>query len=146
MLNYDINLFANAFHSKKEARDYFIKNNLDFDDLIRGAKDDNLIEPNIKDLARLLFICKETKASRILEFGCGFSSYIFHNYLSNFEKDIQDKIKYFQITEVHKSFLKLTKNRFTETPINLKCFYELCKVKKDNSRTFIQNLHNKLIN
>ena len=81
---------------------------------MRDSLEEKLIEPNFNDLARLLKICQNIKPINIIEYGCGFSSYVFYHYLT---KDYPSKIskkKHLQIIEVHKRYLNLTANRLKE--------------------------------
>ena len=84
-----------------------------------------LIKPNLIDLARLFKICRAIKPNRIIEYGCGFSSYIFNYYLSNFDINIDSKKK-LHIIEVHRKYLQHALSRFEEGKINIDLTPEIC--------------------
>lgn len=137
MFNCDINLFVNSFGDKEVAKNFLNKNDASINGFIETAKNNNILTPDIRDLARLLLICKETKATSVIEYGCGFSSFVFHKYLSNFQLEFNKEKKipnFFQIVEVHKEFLNIAKSRFGDTPNFLKCFYEISSISRDKYR------------
>ena len=75
--------FASLFDNDDEAIDYLSSNNLGLDKFIINEKD-KLIKPKFRDLARLHYICKSIKTTKIIEYGCGYSTSIFFSYLSQF--------------------------------------------------------------
>ncbi len=49
---------------------------------------DDVIKPNLIDLHSLYSLCEKTSRTTILEFGCGWSSYLFAAYMAQFKKEI----------------------------------------------------------
>tara|TARA_Y100001978_G_scaffold47623_1_gene42684 strand:- start:19024 stop:19791 length:768 start_codon:yes stop_codon:yes gene_type:complete len=135
MYKVNIDSLVNPFSSKEEANEYLRCNSIPIDIFKEEAQKNNLVEPNIEDLARLHFICKSTKPSSILEFGSGFSTYIFHSYLSDLDiNDYDISFTLLQIFEVHKRFLDIATKRFKKSSKNLKINSSICKIVKDLSR------------
>lgn len=135
MFKINVNSLVNPFSSREDAYEYLKKNIIPIDIFKEEAIKFNLIEPNIEDLARLHYICLSTKPNSILEFGCGFSSYIFHNYLSNFTTNHSEGCpNLLQIFEVHKKFLDISTNRFNKLSNKVDVKSSICKIVKDLSR------------
>ncbi len=135
MFNLNLNSLVNPFSSKENAYEYLKNNFIPIDIFIEEATKYNLIEPNIEDLARLHYICMSTKPNSILEFGCGFSSYIFHNYLSNFSTNYsKNSTNLLQIFEVHEKFLEISTKRFNKSSNNVLIKTSVCNIVKDVSR------------
>ena len=131
----DIQSLADLFSNKSEAYRFLKDNNIPVDEFMKEAEDKNLIAPKFEDLARLLYICETTNVDSILEYGCGFSTYIFHNYLSKTNNNSEKKTnKFLQVFEVHKNFLELATSRLKENPIYLKTSYKNCEIVYDFSR------------
>ena len=69
-------IFLNPEELTKEFRDeevsfeYLRQNSIPIESLLEDAKIENLIAPNLNDLARLLKVCNLTNPSKIIEFGC----------------------------------------------------------------------------
>ena len=80
MYNHNINEFSKLFKNSDEAFSYLKENNIDFDKHLKKAEKNNLIYPKYRDLARIHFICKTIKSNKILEYGSGFSTYVFHKH------------------------------------------------------------------
>ena len=134
MLNFKLKELTNSFQSEEESFKFLKKNQIPVENFVKDSLEEKLIEPNFNDLARLLKICQNFKPINILEYGCGFSSYVFHHYLT---KDYPSKIskkKHLQIIEVHNKYLNLTVNRFKKNDSNIEIILEECRVVRDKYR------------
>ena len=110
--------FTKDFRDEEASFEYLRQNSIPIESLLKDANIENLIAPNLNDLARLLKVCKLTNPSKIIEFGCGFSSFIFHNYLINKQEPDESK-NYLHIIEVHKKYMDIACNRFKKSNKNI---------------------------
>ena len=121
---------TNEFRDEEVSFEYLRQNSIPIESLLEDAKIENLIAPNLNDLARLLKVCNLTNPSKIIEFGCGFSSYIFHNYLINKEHTCESR-NYLHIIEVHKKYMDIACNRFRKSNKNIDVINDICSVTTD---------------
>ena len=118
---------AKDFRDEEVSFKYLRENSIPIETLLKNAKIEKLIAPNLNDLARLLKVCKLTNPSKIVEFGSGFSSYIFHNYLVN-KPDHNESLNYLHIIEVHKKYMDIACNRFKKSNKKIKVIKDICSV------------------
>jgi len=133
MFNFNPSEFTESFQDYDSAYIYLKTGGIPVDKLIQCPDQKELIKPNLIDLARLFKICRAIKPNRILEYGCGFSSYIFNYYLSNIDINNSSK-KQLHIIEVHSNYLQLALSRFEEEQINIEVTSEICPVILDSKR------------
>jgi len=134
MLNFKLEELTNSFQNKEESLIFLKENQIPVENFIKDSLEEKLIEPNFNDLARLLKICQCFKPINIIEYGCGFSSYIFHHYLTKDHAYKISKKKHLQINEVHNRYLNLTANRLNKNDSNVKIILEECQVVRDKYR------------
>ena len=130
MINFNPKELADTFDNKETSFEFLKSKNIPIDNFLEEAKKDELIKPNLNDLSRLLKICEVAKPSKIIEYGCGYSSYVFYHYLKNKEECNNSK-KYLQIIEVHQKYLDLASNRFKESNGAVEVIKDVCQVKGD---------------
>jgi len=123
---------ASKFRNENDAVNYLESRSIFLREFIATEKEEVLM-PKYRDLARLYYACETIKAKNILEYGCGFSSYIFHSFL-NLTQNEDEKKRNFQIIEVHENYLKTATDRFEETRNSLIINPSLAKVFLDKSR------------
>ena len=133
MFNFNPSKYTESFKDYESAYAYLDNGGIPTDKLIECSDQKKLIKPNLIDLARLFKICRAIKPNRIIEYGCGFSSYIFNYYLSNFDINIDSKKK-LHIIEVHRKYLQHALSRFEEGKINIDLTSEICPVILDTKR------------
>lgn len=123
---------ASKFRNENDAVNYLESRNIFLREFVATEKE-KVLMPKYRDLARLYYACETIKAKNILEYGCGFSSYIFHSFL-NLTKNEDEEKRNLQIIEVHENFLKTATNRFREKRNDLEINTSLAKVFLDKSR------------
>ena len=123
--------YTGFFKNVNESYNFLKENNIQVDKMLMDAEKKNILKPNLKDLARLLKICKDTNPSKIIEYGCGFSSVIFHEFLNQNDNNID---KFFQIVEVHQKYIDIAIERFDKSKNSLKLILDICNVQEDIKR------------
>lgn len=131
MYNFCVHEFAKSFRKEEEAINYLNENNINLNQYIDKTIENNLIKPNLRDLARIHLISKKTNSVKILEYGSGFSTLIFHKHLC---ENIENKLKYLQVLEVHNKYLEESINRINKNRNDVKVFQEICQINIDQSR------------
>lgn len=132
MYKFNPKKYTSYFNNLEDSSQFLKENNIPVEEILTEAEKNNILKPNLNDLARLLKICQDSNPRNIIEFGCGFSSFIFHKFLNDNYKN--DPRSFFQIIEVHKKFLDITVKRFEKSRNKLKVITDICAVQEDNRR------------
>ncbi len=124
--------YTGFFNNIDDSYQFLKTNNIAVDEILSDSEKKNILKPNLNDLARLLKICQDSNPENIIEYGCGFSSLIFHNFLNqNYKNELRS---HFQIIEVHRKYLDLAIKRFDKSRNKFKLISDICSVQKDNVR------------